>query len=263
MLNRKLFFQRPTEKIVQNRTAILRGKSYEYRLIQSSAARTLRFKISLDRGLEVTVPKRFNTSHLDEIVREHEAWILRQLDKLESRKKLRDEKSLTHGATITVLGTHFTVKILAVSGRKPSVKRVQQLVFAEETASVQGYELHVTCDGTIHHAKKTLEKYLRTTAEKFFYRRTEELAGQMGVSFQKITIRGQKTRWGSCTREKNLNFNWRLILLPLEVAESVIIHELAHTVHMNHSRAFYSLVLSHCPEYRRLQKHLRNPQFPL
>jgi len=262
MFNAKRFLRRPTERIVHDRSATLNGKSFPYKVIQSTGARTVRLKISINKGLEITVPRRFRVDHLDEIFSEHEQWIIKQLDKLETRKKLREKHQLGEGSILHVLGEPHKVKIISVS-KKPAVKRVQQLLFMDDRAIVDAYEFHVYCDGSLDHAKKTLENSLRATAEKYFIKRTKELAEQMGVEFRNITIRGQKTRWGSCTREKNLNFNWRLILLPLPVAESVIIHELAHTAHMNHSKAFYGLVERFCPDYRKLQKHLRNPQFLL
>ncbi len=258
-----MFRRKTLERIRTGRTTRLNGKNFDYTLIQSSMARTVRFKVSLKNGLEVVVPRRFSVSHLEEIIAEHEQWIIRQFTRLESRKKLQKTQELRDGSTIMLLGIPHRIKIIENSKKKPFVKRVQNLTFEQDVAVPGNAELHVYCAGTMKEVKKTLEKYLRRVAEKYFLRRTATLAGQMGVSFSKITIRAQKTRWGSCTIEKNLNFNWRLVLLPLAVTESVIIHELAHTVHMNHSGAFYGLVEAHCPDYRKLQKHLHNPRFPV
>lgn len=91
----------------------------------------------------------------------------------------------------------------------------------------------------------------------YFEKRVAELADLMSVRYGKITVRGQKSRWGSCSRNNNLNFNWRLIFMPIAVIEYVIIHELAHTVHHNHSQRFYALVERFCPDYKNLRKILR------
>lgn len=79
----------------------------------------------------------------------------------------------------------------------------------------------------------------------------------MGVTFGKITIREQKTRWGSCSSAGSLNFNWKLILMPEEVLDYVVVHELAHRREMNHSKAFYKVVESVMPDYRVWQSWLR------
>ena len=79
----------------------------------------------------------------------------------------------------------------------------------------------------------------------------------LGVTYGKISIRDQKTRWGSCSSEGNLSFNWRLILAPPDVLDYVVIHELCHRKEMNHSKEFWALVESLMPEYKERRKWLR------
>ena len=80
----------------------------------------------------------------------------------------------------------------------------------------------------------------------------------MGVSFERITIRAQKTRWGSCSNGGNLNFNCLLMLSPPEIRDYVVIHELCHRKHMNHSPGFWREVAKHCPDYARHRKWLKD-----
>ena len=80
---------------------------------------------------------------------------------------------------------------------------------------------------------------------------------RMGVRYGRITVKDQKTLWGSCTRAGDLNFNWRLTLAPAPVLDYVVIHELCHLLEMNHSRRFWALVSRWCPEYRRHRRWLR------
>ncbi len=79
--------------------------------------------------------------------------------------------------------------------------------------------------------------------------RVQHYAAQIGVHYNRITVRNQKTKWGSCSGKKNLNFNCLLMLAPIEVVDSVIVHELCHLKHMNHSKAFYDEVRRIYPEY--------------
>ena len=83
-------------------------------------------------------------------------------------------------------------------------------------------------------------------------------ANTMGVSLGRITIRSQKTRWGSCSAKGNLNFNCLLMLCPEEVRDYVVIHELCHRKHLNHSTDFWAEVERHCPDYRIHRKWLKD-----
>ena len=98
--------------------------------------------------------------------------------------------------------------------------------------------------------------YIRI-ARDIFAQKTAYYAALMGVSYGRISIREQKTRWGSCSSEGNLNFNWRLIFAPEEVLDYVVVHELAHRLEMNHSKAFYSIVAGILPDYKKPQKRLK------
>ena len=89
-------------------------------------------------------------------------------------------------------------------------------------------------------------------------RRVAYYAEKLGVSYGKITLRQQKTRWGSCAANGNLNFNWLLILAPPEVLDYVVVHELCHRREMNHSQAFWKEVEKILPDYRERQKWLKD-----
>lgn len=85
----------------------------------------------------------------------------------------------------------------------------------------------------------------------------EEYAKEMGLSYNRISIRAQKTRWGSCSREKNLNFNCLLMLTPESVQRYVVVHELCHLWEMNHSDRFWAHVADYCPDWKEQRKWLK------
>ncbi|GFI51448.1 M48 family metallopeptidase [Lachnospiraceae bacterium 62-26] len=94
-------------------------------------------------------------------------------------------------------------------------------------------------------------------AMKIFPERVEYYARLMGISYGRITIREQKTRWGSCSGKGNLNFNWKLTLMPMEILDYVVVHELAHRREMNHSQKFWKIVEQVLPDYQERRKRLR------
>lgn len=98
---------------------------------------------------------------------------------------------------------------------------------------------------------------LKRIAKKRLSVMVAETAAQIGVSYGTITVRAQKTRWGSCSAKGNLNFNCLLVLLPENIQRYVVVHELCHRREMNHSQAFWREVAKYCPTYREDRKQLR------
>lgn len=99
--------------------------------------------------------------------------------------------------------------------------------------------------------------YYMESARKIFKRKTAAYAKKMSVTYGRITIREQKTRWGSCSSKGNLNFNWKLILLAPELLDYVVVHELAHRREMNHSKNFWKIVEAELPDYRERRRRLK------
>lgn len=98
---------------------------------------------------------------------------------------------------------------------------------------------------------------LARQARLVFPARVDFYARQLGVTYGRITLRMQRTRWGSCSSKGNLNFNCLLLLAPPEVLDSVVVHELCHRKHMNHSAAFYAEILRVFPDYRHWDRWLK------
>ena len=102
-----------------------------------------------------------------------------------------------------------------------------------------------------------LEKMYYRMARHIITSECELFSKKMGVTYNRITIRDQKTRWGSCSSKGNLNFSWRLILMHPMVGRYVVVHELAHLKHMNHSKAFWDEVERAMPKYRKRHEWLK------
>ncbi len=102
------------------------------------------------------------------------------------------------------------------------------------------------------------ELWLRQLAEAAITKKVRQIASEHNLTYRKIGIRAQRKRWGSCSTNGNLSFNWRLIMTPPLILEYLVCHELAHTVHHNHSAKFWNLVKQICPEYEAAEKWLRN-----
>jgi predicted metal-dependent hydrolase len=103
-----------------------------------------------------------------------------------------------------------------------------------------------------------LEKWYRAQAKKHFEARLPLLADLVNRDVTRVSIRDQRSRWGSCSSRRTISLNWRLIQTPDWVSDYVIYHELAHLTHMNHSKAFWTLVESYQPEYKKAERWLKD-----
>ena len=109
----------------------------------------------------------------------------------------------------------------------------------------------------------TLERWYRMQAVKLIGKRASELSPLLGLTYNRLVIRGQRTRWGSCSHKGNLSFNWKLLMAPEPVIDYVIIHELAHLKEMNHTKRFWELVAEYCPRWREHKKWLKDHETEL
>ena len=145
------------------------------------------------------------------------------------------------------------------------VRAPRRLAKARIDAFVEGHREWVeTQRARVREQKKNLhviteeERHRgREEAKRRIPERVEYFARRMGVAYGRITIREQKTRWGSCSQAGNLNFNWKLVLMPPEVLDYVVVHELAHRREMNHSPRFWAVVERELSDYRERRRILR------
>lgn len=100
--------------------------------------------------------------------------------------------------------------------------------------------------------KERKDEVLKIVTERVAF-----FAARYGVTWEKIAIRNQRTRWGSCSRNGNLNFNYRLVHLPPELVDYVVIHEICHLLEMNHSPRFWAQVAKECPDWQHCRRALR------
>ncbi len=115
----------------------------------------------------------------------------------------------------------------------------------------------ITADNVVVDLRPVIEKHLRRLALQELPPRVMELAAQHGISVCRVTVRNQKSRWGSCSRRGTISLNWRLIQSPAFVRDYIILHELAHRRQMNHSDKFWQEVARLCPDYLEAERWLK------
>jgi hypothetical protein len=217
----------------------LADKEISYSIKISKLARQISLKLH-GREVRVVIPSKRFEQMAHQFVQEKLQWIASNLPPI---------VSLLHdGASLKILGEEFTIRHEQWVLEKTRVGELNNIITVyTRTPNTPDAELKIS-------------EYLRKKYSPLIKYRVAELAQDYGFKYQSISIRDQSSRWGSCSNEQKLNFSWRLILAPVEVLDYVIVHELAHTVHMDHSANFWDLVAKFQPNYKQHRLWLKRNQ---
>ncbi len=237
--------------LTEKRETSINGQTITYTLKRSLRAKRVRLEVRPQTGLTVIVPRPYNIGLLSGLLESKERWISRNLARFSHFQSLPAKKELRSGDTVPYLGRDLEL-----------VKREKHDGAGDITldGNILAVRPELFKNGILESA---LERWYRAEAARLINERTDKLSSQMGISYKRIVIRGQKTRWGSCSRKKNLSFNWKLIMAPQPVLDYVIIHELTHLKEMNHSKRFWELVAQYCPGWREHKKWLKQHEADL
>jgi predicted metal-dependent hydrolase len=205
-----------------------------YRIRRSDRARRVRVSVDAARGVEVVLPPRVPERQAAAAVTELGPWIRRRLSELDHARAA----VAARGDTVPYLGR--TLAVRAEPGRSRVHRRDDVLLVP--AGAPRG---------------PALERWYRRAAREEIAPRLARACAQAGTDFTALTIRGQRTRWASCSRSGAMSFNWRLLLAPEPVLEYVVWHEVCHLEIMDHSPRFWALLARHCPDYRDHSRWLR------
>lgn len=160
--------------------------------------------------------------------------------------RMKEKLLLQNGDALYYLGEKRLLTVICENRKRSRAKMVldRLLLFVPYEA---GYE----------EKREQLEKWYRKEASVVLSEKAAFYAERLSVTYREIHIKDQKSRWGSCSSLGNLNFNWRILMAPESVCDYIVIHELCHLKHMDHSERFWRLVERNCPEYRQYRKWLK------
>jgi len=216
----------------------------EYELVKTSR-RNVQFRVGPE-GVRVFAPANLPPEEIDRMVLEKEEWILSALNRtgmIAGRRQEEMKRRMQPGGEIMIEGKPY---------------RLHLITKGERGARIWGDELLVYgADGSAELTDQIVHEYLLQLAMERFRDRVRHFGAFIGRSPKRITVRDQKTRWGSCSAKGNLNFNWRLITMPPELLDYVVVHELCHMIEMNHSAAFWDLVRKYMPDYEQRRALLK------
>jgi len=206
-----------------------------YQVRRSDRARRVRVTVDAVRGVEVVLPRRAPEREAAAAIRELRPWIERRVAELAGARAA----VAARGDTVPYLGR--SLALVTDSPRRVRVARRGDVLLVPAGSE----------------RVPALERWYRRAARIEIEPRLERACAVAGVSYSRLTIRGQRTRWASCSHSGAMSFNWRLLLAPEPVLDYVVWHEVCHLEVMDHSSRFWRLLASRSPGYREQLRWLK------
>jgi predicted metal-dependent hydrolase len=217
----------------------------EYTVRRSDRARRVRIQVTAD-GVEVVVPRRQSLAAVEPFVESKRAWIERTLLRMQTAATERPRPRLEDGGEVPFLGERLCLRVRVEPGRR------------RDHVARRGGELAVAVAQPGPEAiRAALERWYRGQARVEVARRLDAAVARAGQSYSGLQIRGQRTRWASCSAKGAMSFNWRLLLAPPEILDYVVEHEVAHLDVHDHSPRFWALLAERSPDCREHERWLR------
>ena len=217
-------------------------------VLKRSTRRSIGFTVD-DTGLYVTAPKRCSLADIDNAIRAKQHWILSKLDERRQRRAARLEKPpivWDDGARLPYLGDEITLRLYQAPRNRTEFDPVSMEL---SMGLVQG--------ATEQLLKERVKNWYKAQAEGLFQQRLDLYAARLGVQYAGFSLSSADTRWGSCTAQRTIRLNWKLMHFSLPLVDYVVAHELAHILEMNHSSRFWANVGRIYPQYEEAKQLLR------
>ncbi len=238
-----------------------------YKVRESSRAKRVSIKISVEGEVEVVVPPRFKRSKLPEILKKRQGWIEKTRarllsDRVHTSEDWQVEKPdtiLLRWRSNEIDDNHQNAYQQDDAIETWSVG--YDLMPGDKTICIPGPPHHITLKGNTDYlpaCQAVLRNWLAYQAKRELAPWLRQLGLDLGLPCRNVSVRGQKTCWASCSVRKDISLNFKLLFLPRPLVHYVLVHELCHTVHMNHSKDFWALVGQKQPDYLWRRKAIKN-----
>jgi predicted metal-dependent hydrolase len=208
-------------------------------MVRNPRARRYLLRLRSDGTARVTIPRGGSAEFARQFVERHATWLERELQRLQAQP--RKPSAWQIGTEILLRGNAVRIEA-GLNGESGTVRFDSESVRVPDPAA---------------DLRPAIEGHLRQLATRELPPRVLELAARHGLTVRRITVRNQKSRWGSCSRRGTISLNWRLIQTPAFVSDYICLHELMHLRQMNHSPGFWREVERACPNYRMAKRWLK------
>lgn len=208
---------------------LLGGKKFTYNLVRKHIS-SIRLRLLGRHSFSVSSPHLTPVFLIQNFIQNNSDWIISHSQKISSKSKISQLKK------ITILDKDYKLEFINTQNDSVIILEPEQIIYANIAKSTE------------KHIKKTLEKKLRPFALKLINNELRSLSTQYNFEYNNVTVRNQSSRFGSCSSRGNLNFNWQIILFPIEKFRHILLHELNHLKIKNHSKTFWDQLAIYDPQ---------------
>ncbi|MEN0060427.1 MAG: SprT family zinc-dependent metalloprotease [Bdellovibrio sp.] len=219
--------------------------------------RALSVTVKPNQPIRVLAGMGLSQKQIVEFLLSKKDWLEKSFDQFQKYLDQFPQKKIKARETFPFLGMERELKVVLTLHKKRFISLTDENILLHIPRDDWRAGIH---DEEHPHALEDLRFFYKREAMRFLLEKVRQWSMLMNLYPSKVVFREQKTRWGSCSSKKIINLNWRLIVFAPELADYVVVHELAHLQHMNHSSHFWALVEKHLPEYKTLRKTLKETQ---
>ena len=240
-------------------SAQLQGRSVAY-LLRRSARRSIGFSVGA-QGLEVTAPQWLGMGDIESALQTKADWIVRKLQESGQRQQIKNEARIfwQEGGLLGYLGQPMALRL---TGDATQPLRTRQTHREQAADGTQSLHLPLAAQASAAQIRAAVQAWILREARTHFTARMLHYSAQMDVRWNALRLSSASTRWGSATSGGIIRLNWRLMQHSPQIIDYVVVHELAHLHHMDHSPQFWSVVEQVLPDWKQLRRSLRDKPLP-
>jgi len=233
---------------------LIGNKQINYEIIRANRKKTVAIYVG-PAIVTVRAPKRLSGEKIHSLIRKKARWIIDRQEHIKRERELHPTKEFISGESFPYLGKTYRLKVmLTENGADNSCHLKNGRLQVEIGKHLKGNE-------TKDAVRDALIAWYKERVKSKIIERLPRLTGQLGRWPASIQIKDQKSRWGSCSRTGVVRFNWKIITAPVSVMDYLIVHELCHLIHQNHSAAYWKEVETVLPDYKKMRDWLRIHNF--
>lgn len=222
-----------------------------YRIRRSARRKTVAVSVAAGEGVTLSAPLGTPVERLDRVVHAKATWIVERLRHVGQVEDRVPERELVSGESYLYLGRHYRLSVAVAAAAQPGPVRLERGWLRVELPRAAAGEHRAAL------IRRGLVGWYKRHAQARLPERVAAWHARLGVAMPAVLIREQSKRWGSCDDHGTLRINWRIIQAPLRLVDYVAVHELAHLVHRDHTRAYWALVGTAMPDYEARKEQLR------